>query len=74
LPTSSPPKGSSTPPDWDGPLGIILDAIAECQAQIHDAKLGALDKILAELEAPVLLKAMFDIGYFPPKTPPDATP
>jgi hypothetical protein len=74
LPTSSPPKDSSTPPDWDGPLGIILDTVAECQAQLHDAKPGALNKIRAELEAPALLQAMFDIGYFPPKTPPDATP
>ena len=62
------------PPDWDGPLGIILDAVAECQAQLHDGKPGAQDKIRAELEAPALLQAMFDIGYFPPKTPPDVTP
>jgi hypothetical protein len=74
LPTSSPPKGSSTPPDWDGPLGIILDAVAECQAQLHDDKPGLLDKIRAELEGPALLKAMYDIGYFPPKTAPDVTP
>ena len=74
MPTSSPLKDSSTPPDWDGPLGIILDAVAECQVQLHYAKPSAVAKIWAELEAPPLLKAMFDIGYFPPKTPPDATP
>jgi hypothetical protein len=74
LPTSSPPKDSSTPPDWDGPLGIILDAVAECQAQLHDDKLGVLATIRAEMEAPALLRAMFDIGYFPPRTPPDTTP
>jgi hypothetical protein len=74
LPTSSAPKDNSTPPDWDGPLGIILDALAECQAQIHDGKSGVLNIIRAELEAPALLQAMFDIGYFPPKTTSDATP
>jgi hypothetical protein len=74
LPTSSPPKDSWTPPDWDGPLGIILDVLAECQAQLHDDKPGVLDKIRAELEAPALLQAMFDIGYFPPRTPPDTIP
>ena len=61
-------------PDWDGPLGVILDAVAECQAQLHDDKPGASDKIRAELEAPALLRAMYDIGYFPPRNPPSATP
>ena len=60
--------------DWDGPLGIILDTVAECQAQLHDDKPGVLDKIRVELDAPALLKAMFDIGYFPPRTPPDTAP
>lgn len=62
------------PQDWDGPLGIILDAVAECQAQLHDDKPGVLDKIRAEMDAPALLKAMFDIGYFPPRNPPDTIP
>jgi hypothetical protein len=33
------------PPDWNAPMRIILDAAAECQAQIHDAKHSAKGKI-----------------------------
>jgi hypothetical protein len=62
------------PQDWDGPLGIILDAVAECQAQLHDGKPGVLDKLRTELEGPTLLQAMYDIGYFPARNPPDARP
>jgi hypothetical protein len=54
---------------WDGPLGIILDTIAECQAQLED---NNVDKLRAALTAPPLLQAMYDIGYFPKNNPPGA--
>jgi hypothetical protein len=55
---------------WDGPLGTILDTIAECQAQLHDNRPEVLEKLRAELESPVLIQAMYEIGYFPTSTPP----
>jgi hypothetical protein len=54
---------------WDGPLGIILDTIAECQAQLEDDN---VDRIRAALTAPALLQAMYDIGNFPKNNPPGA--
>ena len=53
---------------WDGPLGIILNTIAECQAQLEDDNV----RIRAALTAPALLQAMYDIGYFPKNNPPGA--
>ena len=47
---------------WDGPLGIICDAIAECQALLHDNPPDVLARVSAELESD-RLRAMYDIGY-----------
>ena len=54
-------------PDWDGPLGIT---IAECQALLQDNPPDVLARVNAELEGDRLLRAMYDIGYFPKITPP----
>jgi hypothetical protein len=37
---------------WDGPLGTILDTIAECQAQLEDDN---VERIRAALTAPPLV-------------------
>jgi hypothetical protein len=55
----------------------ICERVAEVQALLHDhiecGKHSAADvvaKVQAVLSEPELLRAMFDVGYFPPNTPP----
>ena len=55
----------------------ICERVAEVQALLHDhiecGKHSAADvvaKAQAVLSEPELLQAMFDVGYFPPNTPP----
>jgi hypothetical protein len=56
----------------------ICERVAEVQALLHDhveaGKHNAADvvaKAQAVLSEPELLRAMFDVGYFPASTPPD---
>jgi hypothetical protein len=56
----------------------ICERVAVVQALLHDhidgGKHTAADvvaKAQAVLSEPELLHAMFDVGYFPPNTPPD---
>jgi hypothetical protein len=57
----------------------ICERVAEVQAMLHDyleagAPTTAADviaKAQAVLSESELLRAMFDVGYFPPNTPPD---
>jgi hypothetical protein len=55
----------------------ICERVAEVQAVLHDlfecGKHTAADvvaKAQTVLSEPELLRAMFDVGYFPPNTPP----
>ena len=55
----------------------IYERVAEVQALLHDhiecGKHSAADVIAqaqAVLSEPELLRTMFDVGYFPPNTPP----
>jgi hypothetical protein len=61
----------------DNPLWKICERVAEVQALLHDhvecGKHSAADvvaKAQAVLSEPDLLRAMFDVDYFPPNTPP----
>ncbi len=62
----------------DNPVwAIFCERVAEVQALLHDHvecdKHSAADvvaKAQAVLSEPELLQAMFDVGYFPPNTPP----
>jgi hypothetical protein len=61
----------------DNPLWKICERLAEVQALLDDhltgGKHSAADvvaKAQAVLSEPELLRAMFDVGYFPPNTPP----
>ena len=63
----------------DNPVCEICERVAEVQALLHDhiecGKHSAADlvaKAQAVLTEAELLRAMFDVGYFPPNTPPDA--
>jgi|HubBroStandDraft_6_1064221.scaffolds.fasta_scaffold74300_2 hypothetical protein len=58
----------------------ICERVAEVQALLDDhiagGKHSAADvvaKAQAVLSESELLRAMFDVGYFPPNTPPDGT-
>jgi hypothetical protein len=61
----------------DNPMWEICERVAEVQALLHDhiecGKHSAAD-VVAKAQAVVsesaLLRAMFDVGYFPPNTPP----
>ena len=60
----------------DNPVWEICERVAEVQALLHDhvecAKHAVADvvaKAQAVLSEPELLRAMFDVGYFPPNTP-----
>ena len=62
----------------DNPVWAICERVAEVQALLHDhiecGKHSAADvvaKAQAVLSESELLRAMFDVGYFPPNTPPD---
>jgi len=59
------------------PVWAICERVAEVQALLHDhiecGKHSAADvvaKAQAVLSEAALLRAMFDVGYFPPNTPP----
>ena len=61
----------------DNPMWAIRERVAEVQALLHDhvecGKHSAADvvaKAQAVLSEPELLRAIFDVGYFPPNTPP----
>ena len=61
----------------DNPLWEICERVAVVQALLDDhlagGKHSATDvvaKSQAVLSEPELLRAMFDVGYFPPTTPP----
>jgi hypothetical protein len=51
--------------NWEGPVGVVFDAMAECQAILDDNAPDALAKISAVLESPELLRAMYAVGFFP---------
>ena len=62
----------ATNPVWE-----ICERMAEVQTLLHDhAECGkhtaadVIAKAQAVLSQPELLRAMFDVGYFPPNTPP----
>jgi hypothetical protein len=61
----------------DNPAWEICERVAEVQALLHDhvecGKHSAADmvaKAQAVLSEAELLRAMIDVGYFPPNTPP----
>jgi len=61
----------------DNPTWAICERVAEVQALLHDHVAGGkrlaadvVAKAQAVLIEPELLQAMFDVGYFPPNTPP----
>ena len=61
----------------DNPVWAICERVAEVQALLDDhiagGKHSAADvvaKAQAVLSEPELLRAMFNVGYFPPNTPP----
>jgi hypothetical protein len=67
-------RAMATNPVWE-----ICERMAEVQALLHDHvecdKHSAADvvaKAQAVLSESELLRAMFDVGYFPPNTPPPA--
>jgi hypothetical protein len=56
----------------------ICERVAEVQAILDDHVAGGkltakevVGKVHAVMTEPGLLRAMFDVGYFPPSTPPD---
>jgi hypothetical protein len=53
------------------PVWAICERMAEVQALLDDHIAGAdlVAKAQAILTEPELLRAMFDVGYFPPETP-----
>jgi hypothetical protein len=62
----------------DNPMWAICERVAEVQALLDDhiagGKHSAADvvaKAQAVLSESALLRAMFDVGYFPPNTPPN---
>ncbi len=74
---SLPEIGMKTPPATEQ-VFAICERVAEVRALLHDrvecGKHSAADvvaKAQAVLSEPELLRAMFDVGYFPPNTPPD---
>jgi hypothetical protein len=62
----------------DNPVWAICERVAEVQALLHDyleaGKAMTAGHVVAKAQAvlsePELLRAMFDVGYFPPNTPP----
>ena len=63
----------ATNPVWE-----ICERLAEVQALLHDhiecgehSAADVVAKAQAVLSEPELLRAMFDVAYFPPNMPPD---
>jgi hypothetical protein len=59
------------------PVWEICEHVAEVQTLLGDHLAGGthsdvVAKARAVLSEPELLRAMFDVAYFPPNTPPDA--
>jgi hypothetical protein len=61
------------------PMWAICERVAEVQALLDGHLAGAKETpadVLANAQAilsePALMRAMFDVGYFPPNTPPSA--
>jgi hypothetical protein len=61
----------------DNPIWAICERVAEVQALLDDHLAGGkhpaadvVAKAQAVLSEPELLRAIFDVGYFPPNTPP----
>jgi hypothetical protein len=63
----------------DAAVFAICERVAEVQAMLHDyleagkstTAADVIAKAQAVLSESELLRAMFDVGYFPPNTPPD---
>ena len=62
----------------ENPVWAICERVAEVQAMLHvhiECGNHSAADVVAEAQAvpsePALLPAMFDVGYFPPNTPPD---
>ena len=62
----------------DNPVWEVCERVAEVQALLDDHLAGGnhsaadvVAKAQAMLSEAELLQAMFDVGYFPPSTPPD---
>ena len=57
----------------------VCDRVAEAQAILHDHENGRftsdefVKKLAALLSEDGLLRAMWEVGYFPPDTPPPVT-
>jgi hypothetical protein len=58
------------------PMWVICERVARVQALLDDHLTGGkhtagdvVAKAQAALSEPALLRAMFDVGYFPPNTP-----
>ena len=58
-------------------MWAICERVAEVQALLHDhiecgrhTAVDVVAKAQAVLSGPELLRTMFDVGYFPPNTPP----
>jgi hypothetical protein len=63
----------------DNPVWEICERVTEMQALLHDhvecgrrSAAAVVAKAQAVQSEPELLRAMFDVGYFPPNTPPPA--
>jgi hypothetical protein len=65
-------------PRPDTPIFVIAEAVSEAQAILHDhlecgrhSPEETLTRLSLVLSEKTLLKAMYDVGYFPASTPPD---
>ena len=66
--------------DMQASAWAICERVAEAQALLHDHTAGGqvtADELVRKLAAIVaeeaLLRAMWEVGYFPPDTPPPVT-
>jgi hypothetical protein len=70
-------RAPGTPGQVCGTQRSICERVAEVQALLDDHLAGkhtaadVIAKAQAVLSEAELLRAMFDVGYFPPYTPPD---
>jgi hypothetical protein len=60
------------------PMWAICERVAEVQTLLDDHLAGGkhtaadvIEEARAILSEPALQRAMFDVGYFPPNTPPE---